>query len=84
MKFYAFVLELNLPQNFCQTHTDTQTDSHFPEVVKSCPGRPKTCKYIKNRKSKIFTKPIFSSIHTEKSKKRKQKERKTAIKPQSK
>ena len=45
MKFYAFVLELYLPQTFCQMHidkhTDTQTDRDFPEIVKSCSGNPK-------------------------------------------
>ena len=51
------------------THTDTQTDWHFPEIVKSCSGHPKTCKSIKNRKSKICTKPILSSIYIEESRK---------------
>ena len=76
MKFYSLVLELHLPQNFCHTHTDTQThrhtdrqtDRHFPEIVKSCSGHPKTCKSIKNRKSRICTKPILSSIYIEESK----------------
>ena len=71
MKFCSLVLELHLPQNFCHTHTDTQThrhtDRHFPEIVKSCSGHPKTCKSIKNRKSKIFTKPILSSTYIEES-----------------
>ena len=69
MKFSSLVLELHLPQNFCHTHTD-QTDRHFPEVVKSCSGHPKTCKFMKNRKSKICTKPILSSIYIEESKKK--------------
>ena len=59
MKFRALVLELHLPQNFCHRHTDR----HFPEVVKSCSKHPKTCKSIKNQKSKICTKPILSSMH---------------------
>ena len=42
-----------------QTHR--QTDRHFPKMVKTCSGCLKTCKSIKNRKSKIFTKPILSS-----------------------
>ena len=71
MKFRALVLELHLPQNFCHTHTDRhadrQTDRHFPEIVKSCSGYPKACKSVKNRKSKIYTKPIPSSIHVEES-----------------
>ena len=69
MKFCSLVLELHLPQNFCHTHTDRQTDRHFPEIVKSCSGHPKTCKSIKNRKSKICTKQIFFSINIEESKK---------------
>ena len=64
MKFCALVLELHLPQNTL-AFTDTNTDRHFPEVVKSCSGHPKTCKSIKNRKSKIFPKPILSSIQIE-------------------
>ena len=50
-------------------HIDTQTDRHFPEIVKSCSRPPKTCKSIKTRKSKISTKPIFSSTYIEESKK---------------
>ena len=75
MKFCRLVLELHLSQNFCPTHTDTQTqrhtdtqtDRHFPEIVKSCSGHPKTCKSIKNWKPKICTKPIFSSTYIEES-----------------
>ena len=44
-----------------------QTDRHFPEIVKSCSGHPKTRKSIKNRKSKIWTKPILSSTYIEES-----------------
>ena len=73
MKFRALVLELHLPQNFCHTHADTQThrqtDRHFPEIVKSCLGHSKPCKSIKNRKSKIHTKPILSSVYIEESNK---------------
>ena len=65
MKFRALVLELHLPQNFCHTHTYR----HFPEIAKRCSEHPKTCKSIKNRKSKIFTKPIVSCIYIEESKK---------------
>ena len=61
MNFCSLVLELHLPQNFCHTHRDTQTDRHFPKIVKSCSRNPKTCKSIKNRKSKICTKSILSS-----------------------
>ena len=57
MKFCAFILELHLSQNFCHTQTDSHTDTHadknFSEIVKSRSGHPKTCKSIKNRKSKI-------------------------------
>ena len=62
MKFRELVLELHLPQNFCHTHR------HFPEILQSCSGHPKTCKSIKNRKSKICTKPILSSTYVEESK----------------
>ena len=64
MKFRALVLELHLPQNFCHIHTGR----HFPEIVKSSSGHPETCKFIKNRKSKICTKTILSSIYIEESK----------------
>ena len=74
MKFCSLVLELHLSQNFCHRHTDsqthTQTDRHFPEIVKSCSGHPKTCKSMKNRKSKICPKPILSSTYIEESKKK--------------
>ena len=65
MKFCALVLELHLPQNF---RLHTQADMHFPELVKSCSGLPKTCKSIKNRKSKVSTKLIPSSIYIEENK----------------
>ena len=65
MKFRVLVLELHLPQNFCHTHTDTLTDRHFPEIVKSCSGHPKTFKSIKNRILEICTKPILTSIYIE-------------------
>ena len=59
MKFCSLVLELHLPQNFCRIHTTAQTDRQtFPEIVKSWSGHPKTCKFIKNRKSKILMKLI--------------------------
>ena len=65
MNLCALVLELHLPQNFCHTHR------HFPEIVESCSRHPKMCKSIKNQKSKIFTKPIFSSVYVEESKNKK-------------
>ena len=46
----------------------TQTDRHFPEIVKSCSEHCKTCRFIKNQKSKICTKPIFSFTYIEESK----------------
>ena len=63
MKFCVLILELHLLQNFCHLHT--QTDRHIPEIVKPCLDHLKTCKSIKNRKSKIFTKPILSSVYLE-------------------
>ena len=66
---------------FCHTHTDTQTpdtqthrytltqtDRHFPEIVKSCSRYPNSCN-CKKEKSKIFAKPIRSSILIEESNK---------------
>ena len=44
------------------------TDRHFPENFKSCSELPKTCKSIKNQKSKICTRSILSSIYIEESK----------------
>ena len=32
----------------------TQTDRHFPEIVKSCSGHPKTCKAIKKLEVENF------------------------------
>ena len=55
---------------FSHTHRHTETDRHFQEIVKSCSGHPKTCKSIKSRKSKIFMKPILSSIYIEERKKK--------------
>ena len=69
MKFCALVLELHLLQNFSLSHTDGHTDRHFPVIVKLCSGHSKMCKSIKNWKSKILTKLIFSSIYIEKSNK---------------
>ena len=64
MKFRALVL----PQSFSHRHTaDTQTDRYFPQIVKSCSGHPKTYKSIKNQKSKIFMKPILSSVYIKES-----------------
>ena len=65
MKFCALVLEAQLTQNFCHTYTDR----HYPEIGESCSGHPKTYKSIKNRKSKILTKAIFSCIYMEETKK---------------
>ena len=62
-KFTTKVIISSL-QNFCHTHRDR----HFPEIVKS--GHHKTCKSIKNHKSKIFTKRIFFSLYIEESKNR--------------
>ena len=74
MKFCSSILEQHLLKNFCQMHTDRQTDGqtnrHFPEIVKSSSGYPKTYKSIKNRKSKILTNQILSSIYVEESKNR--------------
>ena len=69
MKFYLLVLELHLPQNFFQTHTKTQTDRHFLEIVKTCSKHPKTCKFHQKPEVENFTKPILSSIYIEKSSK---------------
>ena len=65
MKFCSLVLELHLLQNFRRPHRDTQTDRHFSKIFKSCSGHPKTCKPIKNWKSKICTKPLLLAIKPE-------------------
>ena len=73
MKFIALVPELHLTQNFCQAHkgtqtgrrTDRQTFSRNSQIVIK---HPKICESIKNKKSKIFAKPILSSIYIEGSK----------------
>ena len=70
MKFCVLVLEVHLPQ-IVATRSQTDTYTHFPEIVKSCSGHPKTCKSMKNRKSKICTKPVLSSVYIEESKKKK-------------
>ena len=75
MKFFALILELYLPHKFCFTHTDR----HFPEILKSYSGHPKTRKSIKNRKSKLFTKPMLFSICIEENKKLRKNNRKTRI-----
>ena len=67
MKLCSLALDLHFPQNFCHTHR--HTDRHFPEIVKLCSGHTKTCKSIKNWKSKIFTKLILCLIYIEESKK---------------
>ena len=52
------------------SHTHTQIDKHFPEIVKSYSGHRKTCKSIKNPESKIVAKPILSFIYVGESKKK--------------
>ena len=54
-----------LATNFCHT----QTDRHFPEIVKTCSRYPKMCKSIKNWKSENFPKPILSFTNIEECKK---------------
>ena len=71
IKFYEILLvssRANLATKFL-SHTHTHTDRHFPEIVNSCSGHAKTCKFIKNWKSKIFMKLILCSIYIEVSKK---------------
>ena len=65
MKFYGFVLKLHLPQNIYHA----RAQRHFPEIVQLCAEYPKTYKSVKNRKSKLFGKPILFSIYVEESKK---------------
>ena len=61
-----YICQKFLSQTHRQTHR--QTDRHFPEVVKSCSGHPKTCKSFINRNLIICTKPILSSTYIEESK----------------
>ena len=65
-KFCVLNIQLEITQNFYNTHTEAHR--HFPKIIKSCPGHFKMCKFIKNLKSKIFTKWILSSIYIEESK----------------
>ena len=70
MKMCALVSSYTCHKIFItHTHTTQTDDRHFREIVKSCTGHPKTCKSIKNRKTKIFSKPIIYCIYTEESKK---------------
>ena len=73
MKFSALAFELYLPQKrvshtHTYSHADRHTDRYFREKVKSCSGPPKTCKSTNKQKSKIFKKPILSSIYIEEKK----------------
>ena len=54
---FRFSFALEWPQNLGRT----QTDSLFVKIVKSCSGHPKTCKFVKNWKPKIFTIPTLFS-----------------------
>ena len=56
-----------LSRTYTGTYIDTHTDRHFPKIVKLCSEHPKTCKSIKNRKWKFFTKPILSSVYVKES-----------------
>ena len=62
VSFQAALFTKFLPYTDLQTHRQ-----HFPEIVKSCSGHFKTRKSIKNQKSKICTKAIFSSTYIEES-----------------
>ena len=68
MKFCSLVLELHLPQNFCHTHTDRQTDIFQTQSnrVQDIPKRVNPSK-TGNRK---FAKPILSSTYIEENKKK--------------
>ena len=57
ISFLALVLEIQCPQNFGEIHTD----KHFLKMVKSCSGHLKICKFIENRKLKIFANPMTKS-----------------------
>ena len=67
VKFHE-ILRINFRVALATNFYNTHRDRHFSEIVKSRSGHPKACKSIKNRKSKIFTKPILSSVFTEESK----------------
>ena len=71
IKFYEILLISSRSTLAHKTFvTYTQTDKHFPEMVNSYLGYPKTCKSMKNWKSKIFAKSIFSSIYIQESNKK--------------
>ena len=52
----ALILEMQCLQNFRDVQRDRHI--HFLKMVKLCSGL-KTCKFIENRISKIFTNPIL-------------------------
>ena len=49
-------------ENFHESNTFFYRIQKKVKMVNSCSGHPKTCRFIKKRKSKIFTNPILSSI----------------------
>ena len=57
MEFRPLTFPLARPQSLCHTNRQTQ----FVKIVKSRTGHLKTCKSVKNRKSKVFTIPILPS-----------------------
>ena len=68
MKFCSLVLEIHLPQNFCHTQTGIfqKQSNHVQDILKHVNMS------TKNRKSKICTKPLLSSIYIEESRHRKE------------
>ena len=61
IKFRAFILAIQCPQNFGHIRTERPTDRYILKIVKSCSGHLKTCTSIENRIPKIFRNPILSS-----------------------
>jgi len=51
-KFYE-ILSSTFRVSVAEKICITQTDRHFPKIVKSCLGPPKTYKSIKNRRQKF-------------------------------
>ena len=72
MKLCKLIFQLYLVQNFFHRHTDRWTDwqtgKYFLKIANWCLKHAKTRISSKNRKLKIFTKSILSSIYIKESK----------------
>ena len=63
MLFRTLVFALARPQYLYHIQADGQTDRHFVKIVKSCLGRTKARKSVKNGKPKIFKVHILTVFY---------------------